>query len=646
MSVLSRPRIHFFGYTDWSPCTGNNSSSTYLLGPVEPTLNGMTFAEFRQWIRSRDPNLLQPRGSWNLYGDNATRFADARITGGQLATGNAAPADPLLGQVVDLQGLVYSDGPAPARLVMTDPYTGGEATSQIFYQWIVVGVVDGPMEKRIGFKAAASGRMFSRWPYQNRNLGISFKEGMVGCIWQAAARNQDIQWYGVERSPALAALKAAATSGGNQGILMRFASYRTLYYQTATFQGKRITNGLELVAAYQQGFTGDNPARSAMLGTFGIWEAGELASAGTQKLLAPASAQIANGGGVAPLGPAMAKVDTARQTLVIDLISAIPEQNAQLDKVNLGTLQVRAIDSVGKPLNIASLPYQAYDRKAYEASGGISEFPVPSGTTPAVDAGTIEISQEQIGVMVPVLKQTRFVAETDDWGLYVDEGETVSVSVTVTENGGPPKSPVRLFLQQYDSNGNLVCKPVIRIVDPAGNAVANDIVPVVSGVAKFGVRSLEEGACFLAFYPFVGDKPPSVPGSGFPFPTSFYCCVRMLPFDNELERNTPDSKLSWSFIYNNVLSVYDLIYPIMSVVRNLADRNVVEAIAEQIKFAISLDSFESTLYMPITRDLSAGKRKLLQRFVNLLPNRVPPDPPAAPVKDVVQPPTIQRTVDK
>jgi len=38
-----------------------------------------------------------------------------------------------------------------------------------------------------------------------------------------------------------------------------------------------------------------------------------------------------------------------------------------------------------------------------------------------------------------------------------------------------------------------------------------------------------------------------------------------------------------------------LIYPVMSLVRNLADRNVVEAMAEQLKFAISLDSFKSTL---------------------------------------------------
>jgi len=103
----------------------------------------------------------------------------------------------------------------------------------------------------------------------------------------------------------------------------------------------------------------------------------------------------------------------------------------------------------------------------------------------------------------------------------------------------------------------------------------------------------------------------------------------MLPFDDELERNTPDSQLSWAFIYTNVLRVFSLVYPVMSLVRDLSNRNVVTAMAEQLKYAVSLDTFESTLYMPITRDLSAGKRKLLQRWVNLLPNNVPPDPPTS-----------------
>src|SRR5262249_23240215 len=160
---------------------------------------------------------------------------NSKVTGGQTASGPGTAADPLLGAAVTIQGLIYRDGPAPARLVMTDPFTGGEATSQIFFQWLVVGNLSGQQGTWGGVKARGAGRMFSRWPYQTRTLGITFKEGMVGCTWQAAAYNKDIQWYGLDRSPLLAALKAAATAGPNQGILMRFASYATLYYQGTTY---------------------------------------------------------------------------------------------------------------------------------------------------------------------------------------------------------------------------------------------------------------------------------------------------------------------------------------------------------------------------------------------------------------------------
>ncbi|MGH9721788.1 MAG: hypothetical protein ACRD8O_16390 [Bryobacteraceae bacterium] len=62
------------------------------------------------------------------------------------------------------------------------------------------------------------------------------------------------------------------------------------------------------------------------------------------------------------------------------------------------------------------------------------------------------------------------------------------------------------------------------------------------------------------------------------------------------------------FVYSNVLRVFDLVYPVMSLVRNLRDRSVVQAMAQQLKYAVSRDTFQSTLYMPITRDLSVGKQ--------------------------------------
>ena len=620
MSALSLPRIHFSGFTDWSPSTANNAPNVYDENSVEPFLQtGVTYDTYLNWLKERNPQMLQPNGSWNVYGDHATRFAESKVLGAELATGFAAANDPLIGTGVELLGLNYSDGAAPARLVMTDPFTGGEATSQIFYQWLTVGNFAGTQDQWIGFKASAATRMFSRWPYQTRNLGITFKEGMVGCIWQAASLSKDIQWFGLDRSPTLAALKAAVDAASNQGILMRFASYRTLYYQACVYKKKPIENGLELVAAYADGFTGDNPARSAMLGTVGVWEVGELASAPAGRLLLPKSAaQLATSPATASLGPAVAILDTARNVLVVDFISAFPEQTTNLDKADFGELQLQARDDSGKITPIATLAFANYDRQAYEATGGITEFPLPQGT--ATTLGSIELIQQQANQPIAVLQQTRYTADTDDWALYVDEGQTVPVSVSVFENGGPTRGDVRLRLQQYDSNGNVMPQPIVEVLDSAGQPVQGNTVPVIAGKVTLVVRSLQPGACFLAFYPFTGAVAPIVPTTGFPLPSSFYTAIRALPFDNELEKNTKDSDLTWSFIFTKILRVFNLVYPVMSLVRDLSNRNVVEAMADQLKFAVSLETFESTLYMPMTRDLSAGKRRLLERWVNLLPN--------------------------
>src|SRR3954471_24436948 len=132
MSVLSLPRIHFSGFTDWSPSTANNAPNVYDEDAVEPFLQPqVTYENYVAWLKQRNPQMLQPNGSWNVYGDHAARFAESRVTGAQLTTGAMPATDPLIGKAVDLQGLNYSDGAAPARLIMTDPFTGGEATSQI-----------------------------------------------------------------------------------------------------------------------------------------------------------------------------------------------------------------------------------------------------------------------------------------------------------------------------------------------------------------------------------------------------------------------------------------------------------------------------------------------------------------------------------
>jgi hypothetical protein len=312
----------------------------------------------------------------------------------------------------------------------------------------------------------------------------------------------------------------------------------------------------------------------------------------------------------------MAKVDTTRNMLVLDLINAIPETDDQQEKVDLGTLELYLGST-----RIAEIPFAKYQESAYEATGGILEFALPS----EVGSGPIRLVQQQPSgkqnVPAVLLEQAEFLAETDQWGIYLDQGQTSQLTLTVMQYGTPASSSVSLFLAQYDTRTNTpIASPVVSYLDANGKPLEQPIVKVSQGKATFGLKPILSGACMVGVFPFVGAPPANLPQANFPFPNYFYFCVRVLPFDDALENNTPDSALTWPFIYANVLRTFDLIYPAMSQVRNLDSLPVVEGMAVQIKAAVALSTFESTLYMPITRDLSAGKRKLLQRFINLLPD--------------------------
>jgi hypothetical protein len=90
-----------------------------------------------------------------------------------------------------------------------------------------------------------------------------------------------------------------------------------------------------------------------MVGSIGVWGAGELASAQTGRLLVPVqSAQLADNPAIASLGPATAAVDDARNVVVLDFIGTFPELNVQLDKANFGTFELQSVDAKGVAIKV------------------------------------------------------------------------------------------------------------------------------------------------------------------------------------------------------------------------------------------------------------------------------------------------------
>jgi hypothetical protein len=667
MSVLDLPRLNFSGEALWNPDTANNSPGVYDENTLQQN-PAIAPADFVSWLTSLSqtppPGQQSLNGSWNTYGDQGCWFRNTKIVGVQSAYGKSTSNDPICtdpGALLQMVGQSFREGGTPpARMVDVAPYQS--TTTQLFLKWLQLGT------SQLGFRANVASRMYLRWSML-RNIDFADLPiaGVAGVIFQTAALAKDIQWFGVDKSPALQALQKAANTSPNQGIVIQFAVYRTLYYKNASFHGKPIANPQDLAAAYAAGFKGPNPAQSLITGTIGAWGPNELATAPTQILLNPmaavsapskplATARAVQEGMVAaapqaprpfPLGPAVAKLYAGNPTthaganLAVSFVTTILENNLVPEKENLGPLTLQIADGSGKPLStIATIPYQGYARASYLKTSGILDFPLTADQVKLIQnqANVLQLSVQQQGKPVIALQQTPFVVETDQRGVYLDQNETTTMTASVYQNGQPAGNGVKVLVAQYyeaplDPSNSFPYVLVTQANQASACLTLNAqpiqcIVPVSNGKITFPIKSVNPGTAMLGFFPFTGNTPPTpLPGgnNGFPGPqyTNYYAVIRCLGFDNAL-LSLPDSQVTWKNTYAKVLQVYNLVYPEMSRIRDLSDLNVVKGMAEQILAATKYPgNFEWTMFMPVTREMSAGKRNLLQRFCAKVLNNEP-----------------------
>lgn len=665
MSVLNLPRLNFSGQTLWNPDTSNNSPGVYDENTLQLAAPGVAPADFVQWLTTYDENPPAGQqglnGSWNVYGDAGCWFRDVRVGGVQFDYGTTTTDDPICttpGVVLQMVGELFREvppggPPPPARMCDVAPYQS--TTTQLFFKTIQLG------DQNLGFIAGGASRMYLRWSIlRNTDFPELPIAGPGGVIFQTSAHAKDIQWFGVENSPALQALQKAANAAPNQGITLQFAVYLTQYYKNATFNGQPITNAQQLAAAYAAGFTGPNPAQSSITGTIGVWGPDELATAPTQLVLNPvnavtpplpvlSTARAVQEGMVtaapqAPtpfrLGPAVAAVDPKASNLALSFVETILETDLDSTKENLGPLTLNVVDGNGASLStIATIPYsdphnKGYDKASYLQSSGILDFALTPQQLGYVQnpANALQVTVQQSGKPVVALQQIPLVVETDQRGTYLDQGETATLTANVYLNGAPAPDNVKVVVAQYYEDPSQDNFPYILVTSANQPSACLDFgggqfqitAQVSNGTISFPMTSVNAGTSMIGFFPYVeGTTPPAPVASGFPSGTNFYAVVRCLGFDNAL-LDLPDDQVNWTNTYNEVLQTYSLVYPQMSRIRNLSNENVVAGMAEQILAATKYpDNFLWTMFMPVSREMSAGKRNLLQRFcVKVINNEV------------------------
>jgi hypothetical protein len=673
VSFLSRPRAHFKGvYTANVPTANNDKVSMTLDEPnVEPFPRSLTDEEYRLWMMQtktvENPNgssTVWLNGYFNYFGDSGMSFnatnapngtSSTKMTSSMLPNGTilTPDRDVFLQGNVYLRGDMFFDKPGSAKMVDLDPI--GIYGTQIFSGQVQV-VINTPGGPIVMLTADNPTRAYLYDLNFDRNINPTQLGPQMGAgIWQMALPLEGLTFnFAGNASPTLSALQQGAQAG--QGLVVRYVTYYTLDGITEAALAEKFKQ-----SGFNQAIA--NAAQGLIVGTIGVWSnddpifsgpSGRLFY-GTYPLPRPASniafkagrdraplvAKAAGAAGPPPyfLGPITAWVDTVNQNVVLDFGTTIPEDTGvstppapgDLEKTNYGTLALHII-SGGREQLVNQIPYDQYDRAAYELSGGILEVPYPPSlaTQLADPNGILKLYRMGATVNHPLSQEISWAAvATDDRCLYLQVGETISYRMRPLWKGVPmPGRSIALTIGQYQFQAQEAKQPppqlVIKTMAPLAEGsyvvtqpASQTYVTDADGYITFAVTGLAPGAAMIRYQAPGDDFNPNQDGATayHYFGYVSYNNFRVLPDDNY--DNIPDDQVTWEFVYQNVIRYFYLIYPGMFARLAFQNENIAKQSASIIAELIAKDTWDSTSYMPVSRDLSDGKRKLLQRWCAL-----------------------------
>ena len=588
MSVLELPRIHFRGrfQTNVATANNNNVSAEPVLDVAEVGLIGDRGDEdFRRYLEERNPEADDPdkldkwvpglRGGWNYYGDGSCRF-EAVVTSAELPSDepgrtrviDSVEEDAVIGAAVSLK-----------RAVMVDLDPAGATNTQIFAERFLVSGPD-----RLGFEGRPE-PCFSRSVRLDRNLCLQWWSA-GSAVFQAVLPD-DLQWRGSGSSACLRALKERE---GDEwaGLTLRFCIYALKF-------GIQLD---DLAERFSRGEHPENPAVGEVVGTIGRWRHSDMRSVTLGRSLLPPRHEPP--GKANFLGPAVAAVDTERRVVTLDLVNTFPEGSPVLDKVDYGPAHLMIRGESGKPDVV--LGSVRYDKASYEATSGICEVEYPEGAEADIEAGRLVL---RTGDPSALIEEVDLVVQSDDRCVYMDEGTCKQVCLQVRRRGGAPSQPICVWAVVTPWDGT-----------PEGAVEVPEKVEVPpEGKATLVVTAKRPGGAHVRF--FTSEEAAAEAGTFGPpkWSTESFIDVRVLPADDECDELTGD-KLTFDALCQQVIRHYHLLYPAMSLwVIDLSSEAMWSdpGFVSKVRARITMDR-ESFEHMPRSRDLSAGKRRLLERW--------------------------------
>ena len=581
MSVLETPRILFRGNVAWDPIVTNNSPPFYNefdAQTVLPTASSIA-AEVQAFRREAIvavmpvPGSQKPNRNWNPQGTHRSTFFDSAVSGVDL--GKGVVGDPFVQSNAQFQGM----------LVDLEPY--GAYSSQLFFDTMQFGV-DGGYRIRL----PRSARFTDRYINLSRNL-VGYITGLFSVTWQCSFALEDGLTIDAFDSPALKALQAAMGEKGVLGLTVRWVAYNTYYYDDpalATDARLPFSKAQELIDKLNGGGFQPNPARSNMVGMIGLWREGEPPHEPGDRALLP---NVAARPTTVSIQAAHARFTGNR--LAIDLSNSTPELNQTLVKdQKFGDLTVKAVDPKTGALvaTLGTIPKAQYDKAAYERGSGVVTLECKSTAVDAAKNANLVISQADGSA---VLTETPYRVIPLVPNLYLDEGDHTSIRFQAYCRGVPAREEVPLTLYTMDNAGDRVLARRQTKTDSGGRL-------------SFGFTA-GAGNVF-AYVPAPYNVAP--PTQGIDPMQNCYMYVRVLPADAHVAALEP----SWDNVYTFVLANWNAMAPCMDNWLMLDDPQQVKSHGRMLKALTNPDYFEAFRFMPVTRDISAGGRALLYKFLD------------------------------
>jgi hypothetical protein len=97
--------------------------------------------------------------------------------------------------------------------------------------------------------------------------------------------------------------------------------------------------------------------------------------------------------------------------------------------------------------------------------------------------------------------------------------------------------------------------------------------------------------------------------------TTTYVYVRTLPADTNIAALAP----SWENVHGRVLRNWQAMAPCMDNWLDLGNPDQIKSFAAILRRLTDKANFDSFLFMPVTRDMTAGQRSLLYKFLDGAP---------------------------